>query len=274
MTLLTQGSGRTAPDDAVGTTPATGPALAPILLSALRTHPAAPDPQPAPVRRDWMDATDSRFANRCLPLLLANQAGWLIPSTCTARISWTGGNRPDSLTVRTDDETSLVRPVSHFGQGVLTWSIPYLFRTSPGYNLLVRGPSNYPKDGVQALDALVETDWFPATFTMNWIMTRPHHTVTFEKGEPICMLIPQRRGEIEQVRPTIRPIADSPDLERRYGKWSRSRMAFISALAKGAQEAVRQGWQRDYFLGRDIDGHEAPEHQMRLRLQTFQDEHD
>jgi len=274
MTLRTQHPGRAEADGATGTRPAAGAGPAPILLSALRIHPAAPLPQSAPVRRDWMDATDNRFANRCLPLLLANQAGWLIPSTCTACIRWTGGPRPDSLTVWTDDETSPVRPVSHFGQGVLTWSIPYLFRTSPGYNLLVRGPANHPKDGVQALDAVVETDWSPATFTMNWIMTRPYHTVTFTKGEPICMVIPQRRGEIENVKPIIGSIADQPDLNHRYSRWSRSRKAFISALASGVKEVVRQGWQRDYFLGRDADGQEAPEHQMRLRLQEFHEEHD
>ena len=98
---------RAGADGATRTPPAPGAGPAPIHLSALRIHPAAPQPRPAPVRRDWMDATDSRFANRCLPLLLANQAGWLISSTCTASIRWTGGPRPDSLTVWTNDETSL-----------------------------------------------------------------------------------------------------------------------------------------------------------------------
>jgi Family of unknown function (DUF6065) len=274
MTLLDRGASRARADGAHGKPPVAGAGPAPIVLSALRIHPDAPEPQPAPVRRDWMDATDTRFANRCLPLLLANQAGWLIPSTCAASVRWTGGPTPDSLTVWTDDAASLVRPVSHFGQGVLTWSIPYLFRTSPGYNMLVRGPANSPKDGIQALDAIVETDWSPATFTMNWIMTRPDHAVTFAKGEPICMVVPQRRGEIEQVRPVIGAIADDTDLSGRYRRWSQSRKAFISALASGVKEVTRQGWQRDYFLGRDADGQEAPEHQMRLRLQHFHDEHD
>ena len=74
MTLLTQDPDRAGADGATRTPPAPGAGPAPIHLSALRIHPAAPQPRPAPVRRDWMDATDSRFANRCLPLLLANPA--------------------------------------------------------------------------------------------------------------------------------------------------------------------------------------------------------
>ena len=244
----------------------------PIYLYARSTHAAAPVPVAASVHRDWMDYSNDRFANRCLPLLLGNQAGWLIPSTCTARIHWYGGRSQDSLSIVTDDGSSPVHPFSHFGHGVLTWSIPYLFQTSPGYNLLVRGPSNYPKDAIQALDAIVETDWFPATFTMNWVMTRPYSTVTFKRGEPICMLVPQRRGELENVHPRVVRITDDPALARRYGKWHQSRAAFISALRRGSKEAVKKGWQRDYFLGRDVDGHKAPEHQMRLRLKAFQQE--
>jgi Family of unknown function (DUF6065) len=33
----------------------------------------------ASANRDWMDETDKRFANRCLPMLMANQ-GWAGPT--------------------------------------------------------------------------------------------------------------------------------------------------------------------------------------------------
>jgi Family of unknown function (DUF6065) len=41
-----------------------------------------------------------------------------------------------------------ITPVSHFGDGIRTWHLPMLFRTPPGYKLLVRGPANYPKEAV------------------------------------------------------------------------------------------------------------------------------
>jgi Family of unknown function (DUF6065) len=43
-----------------------------------------------------------------------------------------------------------------------------VFRTPPGCNLYVRGPANSPKDGIAALEGIIETDWSEATFTMNW----------------------------------------------------------------------------------------------------------
>ena len=95
-----------------------------------------------------------------------------------------------------------------FGYGVLTWTIPYLFRTDPGWNLLARGPANLPQDGVSALEGLVETDWATATFTMNWKMTRPGLPVRFEAGEPFCQIVPQRRHELEAFRPQKASLTD------------------------------------------------------------------
>jgi len=43
------------------------------------------------------------------------------------------------------------------------------------------GPPNWPKDGVYPLSGLVETDWLPFPFTMNWQMTRAG-SVSFSAG--------------------------------------------------------------------------------------------
>src|SRR6188472_1682483 len=160
---------------------------------------------PAPVRRDWMDRTPNRFAYRCLPLLIANQSGWLILNPDPIQATWDGSDRLDGVAI---EPLSARLPTvrSHFGSGVLTWNVPYLFRTSAGYNLHVRGPANAPKDGATPLEGIVETDWSPATFTVNWKLTRPGLPVVFEADEPICMIAPQRRGELEAVRPAVRHL--------------------------------------------------------------------
>jgi hypothetical protein len=51
--------------------------------------------------------------------------------------------------------------ISHFGSGILTWNVPYLFRTPPGYNLLVRGPANWPKDAAfeKGIELLFDKLW-------------------------------------------------------------------------------------------------------------------
>jgi len=45
-------------------------------------------------------------------------------------------------------------------------------RTPAGVNLWVKGPANMVKNGVQALEGMVETDWTAASLTMNWKLTR------------------------------------------------------------------------------------------------------
>ena len=45
---------------------------------------------PASGDRDWMEATKNGWANRCLPLRVANQAGWLVLNDCEFEATWTG----------------------------------------------------------------------------------------------------------------------------------------------------------------------------------------
>jgi hypothetical protein len=216
-----------------------------------------------------MAATDNRFAERCLPLLIANQAGWFILNSHRIRVVWDGGRSSTSLRIENLSASPLCPAVSHFGHGILTWTLPYLFRTPPGYNLLARGPANWPKPGAYALDGIVETDWSAATFTMNWIMTRPDEPIVFDVEEPICMIVPQRRGELESLRPVFSEIADYPEERRIYEQWAQDRAQFLSALRLPGSKAAQQGWQGDYFRGRLPDGAQARGHQSKINLRGF-----
>src|SRR5262245_15593722 len=87
--------------------------------------------RPAPVEREWMEATNERFAYRCLPLNIANAFGWeiLCPSAFIA--IWSGGAGLDAVRIQASGPARA--PVSsHFGHGTLTFHIPCLFRTEPG----------------------------------------------------------------------------------------------------------------------------------------------
>ena len=73
--------------------------------------------------------------------------------------------------------------MSIFGQGVLPFHIQGLFRTPPQWNLWVGGSPNRFKDAIQPLTGIIETDWSPYTFTMNWRFTRPGQWISFEEGQ-------------------------------------------------------------------------------------------
>lgn len=226
---------------------------------------------PAARERAWMDATGERFAYRCLPLDIANQSGWWVLNSHDLTVSWDGGGSVDALRLEWRSGEPPFPAISHFGDGIITWHLPFLFRTPPGWNLLVRGPANLPKPGISALEGVVESDWAVATFTMNWKLTAVDQPVAFEAGEPVCQLIPQRRGDLEAFAPEIRDIGSSPELEASFSAWSASRSRFLGELNEPDSEAVRRKWQKDYFHGAAPDGTRGPAHQTRLRLREFED---
>jgi hypothetical protein len=158
---------------------------------------------------------------------------------------------------------------SLFGGGVVTFNIPYLFRTPSGINLWVKGPSNWIKDGAQPLEGVVETDWMVASFTMNWKLTRPNHPVHFERGEPICMVVPTPRGLAESLEPISLPLASDAKLQEDYRAWDRMRTEFNTGLRQLDPAIVKRGWSREYLKGVTTAGAEAPEHQTRLHLKEF-----
>jgi hypothetical protein len=144
-----------------------------------------------------------------------------------------------------------------------------VFRTPVGHDLWVSGPVNRPKDGIAALEGLVETDWLPFTFTMNWRFTRPHHTITFEAGEPIARIVPYPRGYAERFAPTLRSIDADETLREQYQSWRQSRETFMADLADESSEAAHIGWQRHYMLGISHDGTQPADHRTKLVLPPF-----
>jgi hypothetical protein len=223
---------------------------------------------PAASGRAWMSSTEYGFANRCLPLLLANQAGWWLQLDRQIEVTWSGGPAQTSLQIASSSRPPCSAS-SVFGHGVLTFHVPFLFRTPPGWNLLVRGPANQPKDGVTPLEGVVESDWSVATFTMNWQLTRPGHKIRFERDDPVCMIVPQRRGELESFRPRIAPLASDPETQHAYLEWAESRDLFLLYRRLTRSRPGSHKWQRHYYRGTSPSGLSAREHQSKLHLRPF-----
>jgi hypothetical protein len=239
------------------------------------TRDNAPQITPAPISRTWMSEmseTLTGWPNRCLPMLIANQSGWELRNPCAFTATWFGDeNGVDVMIAPAKRDTDQFLPSSHFGNGILTWHLPMLFRTPPGYNLLVRGPANYPKDAVCPLEGIVETDWASASFSMSWKLTRKLMPVRFEVDEPICMIVPQRRADLEEFAPELTRIESDEDLRRKHESFlhSRHEIGQVQATTNVAA-GERLEWQGDYTRGRHVDGETgAEDHQTRRHLRPF-----
>lgn len=247
-----------------------GDALALVAYPAGNGWPV--DIRPAPRARDWLNLPPAHTGKHCLPLLLANQAGWELLNPRAFTVTWAGTGHREALTIEGDGKVYDGPAHSGFGAGILSFTVPFVFRTPPGWNMLVRGPANRPKDGGAPLEGLIETDWSVATFTMNWQLTRAGAAVRFETGEPFCMVVPQPRGFLADFRPELRDIASDPATKAATKEFVQSRREDQRArfLAEhGFGESPPFNGQ--YFRGRYPDGQSAPEHETKLDLAGFAD---
>lgn len=240
-----------------------------LKLTAYPTVPNPPELRPAPSGRKWMDDLPEAYAYRCLPLTIANAHGWEVLSPVGFEATWNGGASKDDIAISTNDAGML--PTTHFGSGILTFHLGYLFRTDPGIGLMAQGPINRPKDAIQALAGVIETDWSPYTFTMNWLFTRKDTRVRFEQGEPFCHIFPVPRGALEAVETEVADFEEvEPDGFKSHKDWSDSRNAFNADLLKEQSAARAEKWQKDYYRGYNPDGSEGPDdHRTKLRLKPF-----
>lgn len=210
--------------------------------------------------RKWMDETRDKYAYRCLPLTMANQNGYEISVPKRIKLNWNGGNGLDDIYIESEIPNIAS---SHFGYGVVTFHINFLIRTPKNVNLYVSGVPNLPKRGITPLTGIVETDWNPATFTMNWKMTEPYKEVVFEPFEPYCFFTPMERGYTEKFRTIIRPLEGNEQEYKDYNAWGDSRNKFNTGL----DEHIESGWQKNYFQGTYTDDRKCPvDHQTKIKL--------
>ena len=227
--------------------------------------------RPASPKRQWMDDAPEAFPYRCLPLNIANSHGWEILTPCGFEVVWNGGMNVEDVVIRADPGTRIEdMPVALFGLGTFTFHVQGILRTSPGWNLWVSGSPNMFKDGAVPLAGIVETDWSPYTFTMNWKLTRPNHPVRFEENEPFAHFFPVERAAIEAVEPTFAAIDGNPELKEQFQTWSRSRDAFHERMRTNPPDNPSDKWQKLYYRGQNPDGQcPVSDHQSKLRLREF-----
>jgi len=238
-------------------------------LECFTTMAEPPKMIPGRPERRWMDGFAGRAPYRCLPLTMANTTGWEILCPFGFTAEWNGGTGTNAIRILPDPPLKEASHIvmSHFAYGTLTFHTGYLFRTQPGWAVLAGGPPNHVKHGIQPLTGLVETDWLPFPFTMNWLFTAPGR-IRFEKDEPFCFINVVEHNRLEGFEPVIRTLESEPELKREYETWSSSRAEFNQQLKAGDPEALKRSWQKFYFRGETLEGGKVESHVNKRRLKT------
>jgi hypothetical protein len=176
--------------------------------------------RPSPPRRHWMDELPHSY--KCLPLVIANQWGWQILCPTDLIITWNGD--PTLAGLQIDVSPQYLPAIkSQFGSGIVTFSPPWLFRTPPGWDLYLKGPSNRWKANCTPLEGIIETWWLNYTFTINWKLIEPG-TVSFARGESLGQLVPVPHTTFQDSTALEAPIGLlEPDAAKELLEWQERR---------------------------------------------------
>ncbi|HEX5183784.1 MAG TPA: DUF6065 family protein [Allosphingosinicella sp.] len=219
-------------------------------LSCYKLHDFAMPIRAGQLARPWMDATPGHYAYRCTPLNIANTSGWEVLNTFDFTAEWNGGPGQRAITISPVAREGVPFNIasSHFGKGILTFHLGWLFRTNPGWAIWAKGLPNKHRHKIAALEGIVETEWLQFPFTMNWRFTKPGK-VSFAIGDPIAFITLFPHGWIDAVQPTLHSISDDPDLHREFMEWRDSRSQFNKGLEERDENIMKIGWQGKYFKG-------------------------
>ena len=153
----------------------------------------------APVDREWMDQTAQGYAYRCLPMTYASRHGWCIRLLEDVEVMWDGGSAASGTNILKGREQNGVRFADNgTGNGVVTFHLNAIPRTSKDWNLWIMGAPNLVIPGASPLSGVIESDWMFSAPTANWKLTHANKLVVFKKGDPVFFFIPIHKTELEE----------------------------------------------------------------------------
>ncbi len=144
------------------------------------------------IKRDWFPEN----AYRCRPLPTANEYGFILKTEFDFTAEWNGKESSEDLKFFFNEPLEDVNSKyftnvsSHFGSGIITISIPYVFRTPPGIDLLITAPPNYLLPGLRPMSAIIETDNLRSHFTFNFKVEIPECAISIKAGTPLAWIMP------------------------------------------------------------------------------------
>lgn len=216
----------------------------------------------SPVPRQWMDDTSIGYAYRCLPMTYASRHGWCVRLDSDVEVMWGGDSAPDSTTIICGREQNGWRMADNgTGNGVVTFHLNAIPRTSPDWNLLIIGAPNLVIPGAAPLSGVVESDWMFSTPTMNWKITEVNKLVTFKKGDPVIFFFPIHKTMLETFKLKHLDLNDFPEMKSHFVEHSQWRA-----------EKARKGegvFGKSYLRGTNPNGEKPTfphNHKTRLHL--------
>lgn len=152
------------------------------------------------------DDVKTGTAKRCMPMVDAFSAGFIIPMWSDVRVIAHG----DTLDIHFPEGSMLSEGVlahkteqlpkhpfsdTPLGQLLLRWINPWLIETEPGYSCLFTSPLNHMETRFKILDGVVDTDMYYNNVNFPFIWTAPDGEYLIKRGTPFVQVIPFKRED-------------------------------------------------------------------------------
>lgn len=211
----------------------------------------------APLKREWLNKPEQKYGYQCQPMVAANQMGWHILSSSEIIINWNGGQSTKDVFIQeVNSDINYNSVASHFSVGIVTFSFPFVIKTPPGWGIWVGPPSNEWINNMEGLQGIVETNWLPFTFTMNWKILEENKTIVIPKHFPIAKMVPFPLNLNEKINLVHKDLVDYPDFNKKYKDYSNSRSQFnkhLKEIPNNPDSSTVQG-----FYKRGTDASKCP----------------
>ena len=217
------------------------------------------------VDREWMNNLPDSYAYRCLPMTYASRHGWAIKLKHDVEVIWDGGYHSSGTQIICGREQipGAVFADNGTGNGVVTFHLNAVPRTSPEWNLWIIGAPNLVVPGAAPLSGIVESDWMFSSPTMNWKITEPNKLVTFKAGDPVFFFIPIHKTQLEEFKITHKSLSDDQAMHDRFMEHANYRSV--------TDAAGQSAFSKRYLRGKNQDG-TVPDwphhHKTKLTLHT------
>jgi len=168
--------------------------------------------------RDWFDSVEDQKFYYDLTLIMANQSGWVLKSTCDFSIEWNGGTKSTDMLVYSNTRDFGIFSTG-MGHGICSVSTGYVIRTPEDYGILLTGVPNLFKENIHVMTSLIESDWTHTPYFINMKMTKPGK-VDFKKNEPLGFVTVVPHKQLENFELQVDTILKDPELYKQYVEWS------------------------------------------------------
>jgi hypothetical protein len=136
-----------------------------------------------------------------------------------------------------------------------------IFQTPPGWCLHIRSPINFPNEGFNIVEAVLETDWMQYDIWMNLSVNEINKKISIRKENPIAHLVPMRResfkGEWEVERNRIgRDTKESEEVLKYWLGYNKQKFEFGGRQALGenlTKDATTYFKERSRLIGKEME---------------------